>query len=305
VPGKILWSILGLYFSCLAQVQVEELGRFGGTGSTPGLFKNPSAVQITQNGRIVICDRDNHRLQIFDPGGNFIKDIGGFGAAVDQFDQPRDVWAGSALSIFVADYNNRRVQRYDKDFNFINSFISNPGEDDRFQFREVSSVIYSPRGDMFILDHGEKKVVKFNPNNKPEVAFAYYESGAGELDSPVQLDLTGDYRLLISDAAQKAVFVYDYYGNFIQKIEYPRFKAPSGLAVDQENRIYVCDPACAAIYIFTGRGIFLDQIETIGGIRLRFPSDLALVGRNNRYQLAVIDQDQVIIASLQYGLPPD
>ncbi len=305
MSGKVLWLILVMYLACPAQLQVAELGRFGGTGSTPGLFKNPSAVDITQDGRIVICDRDNHRLQLFDLNGNFIKDIGGFGGTIDQFDQPRDIYARSALNIFVADYNNRRVQRYDKDFNFINSFISNPGDDERFQFREVSSVVYSPRGDMFILDHGEKKVIKFNPDNKAEVAFANYESGAGELALPIQLDLTSDHRLLISDAANKAVFIYDYYGNFIQKIEYPQFKSPSGLAVDQEDRIYICDPASAAIYIFTPRGTFLDQLVTIGGLKLKFPSDLALVGRDDRYQLVVIDQDQVILASLKYGLPQE
>jgi len=305
VFARILCLILIFYLVSTAQVQVEELGRFGGTGSTAGLFKNPSAIDITQDGRIVVCDRDNHRLQIFDLSGRFIEDIGGLGWANDQFDEPRDIWARSALNIFVADYNNRRVQRFDKDFNFISSFTSNPGNDGRFQFREVLSVVYSPRGDLFILDQGEKKVVKFDPSDRAEVAFAYYESGAGELAAPVQLDLTSDYNLLISDALNKVVFVFDYYGTFVRKIEYAQFKSPAGLAIDQENRIYICDPAGSTIYIFTPRGNFLGKIDSLGGIALSSPVDIALIYRDSRYQIAMIDKDQVILASLKYDLPQE
>jgi len=302
---KSLWLILFTASSTLAQMQIEELGRFGGTGSAAGLFKNPTAIDILQDARIVICDSDNHRLQIFNLQGDFLKDLGGLGWAKDQFDEPKDIWARSALNVFVADYHNRRVQRFDKDFNFLNSFVSNPGDDDRFQFREVLSVACSPRGDMFILDHGEKKVIKFNSNNKAEVAFAYYASGAGELLAPVQIDLTSDHRLVISDAAGKAVLIYDYYGNFSQKIEYPQFKFPSGLAIDDQNRIYVCDPLSAAIYIFTAKGNYLNQVVSIGGMQLNYPVDLALVGHVNRYQMYVIDKDRVIIASLNYGSPQE
>jgi tripartite motif-containing protein 71 len=302
---RIVELILLLAFTCSAQLRVEELGRFGGSGNTPGFLKNPSAVDIVQDGRIIVCDCGNHRLQVFDGGGKFLKDIGGFGWANNQFDEPRDIWARSTIDIFVADYNNRRVQRFDKEFNFLNSLVSNPGYDDRFQFREILSAAYSPRGDIFILDQGEKKVIKFKPDNKAEIAFAYFESGAGELIAPVQLDLTSDHRLLISDAAAKAVLIYDYYGNFIQKIEHPLFKSPSGLAVDEQNRIYVCDPLSAAIFIFTSRGTFLGQIETIDGLRFEYPLDLALAGRANHYRVYIIDKDRVIIASLKYGLPQE
>ncbi|ELT96620.1 hypothetical protein CAPTEDRAFT_37323, partial [Capitella teleta] len=45
-------------------------------GSAPGEIKCPSDVAFLFDGSVVIADRDNARLQIFDGQGNFVKTIG-------------------------------------------------------------------------------------------------------------------------------------------------------------------------------------------------------------------------------------
>jgi DNA-binding beta-propeller fold protein YncE len=284
----------------LGQVEITELGRFGGTGDKPSLFKNPTAIDISQSGQIFVCDRGNNRIQVFNLNGEFIKDIGGFGWKNDQFDEPLDIWAKSTLNIYVADYNNQRVQRYDKDLNFIDSFFSNEGNDERYQFKEILSVAYSPQGDLFILDAGENKVVKFNSENKGEVAFGYYESGIGELITPTQLDLTANHRIIVSDSKSRGIFVFDYFGTFLRKIEHPLFKFPTGLAVDEKGRIFVTDPEARQVFIFSTEGKFMGKWESIGGITLKDPVDIAIFSYQQQYHIYLIDGDYIIIASLKF-----
>jgi len=284
-----------------SQIEIEELGRFGGTGSDQGLFKNPSALDVTNDGRVLVCDRGNNRIQVFDIKGNFKKDIGGFGSLHDQFDEPLDISARSTLNIFVADYNNQRVQRYDRDLNFIGAFYSNEGNDDRFQFLEVLSIAYSTQGDLFILDAGENKVIKFQ-RETAQAAFGFFQSGKGELYDPIQIDITSNQKIVVSDAGSGCINVYDYFGTFLYKIKLPGMKNPNGLVTDNSGRVYITDTGSKKIYILTESGELIKKIESIGSKNFINPIDIALHKmKRNLYRAYLIDEDEIIIFTINFN----
>jgi hypothetical protein len=206
---RTIIPILCLTVFISGQIQVKYIGEFGGTGTTAGLFKNPAAITISDDQRLFICDRGNHRIQIFDMKGNYLREFGRFGWKEREFDDPMDICVKSTLNIYVADYNNQRVQRFDRNLNFISILISNPGDNDRFQFREVLSVVYSGQGDLFLLDGGENKVIKFTGQNQGQTAFGDYESGMGELFNPVQIDISSNHQIVVTDSEGKGILIYD------------------------------------------------------------------------------------------------
>ena len=77
------------------------LGSWGEPGDEPGQFENPHAIVVDSNGRIVVADRDNDRIQIFDDAGKLL-----------------DIWPGFAPyglaydhkgNLFVADGRANKV----------------------------------------------------------------------------------------------------------------------------------------------------------------------------------------------------
>jgi len=72
---------------------IKEWGR---TGSAPGEFNQPHALDIDPQGRIVVADRSNNRLQIFDQDGNFID-------AWKQFGRPSGLYIAPDGTILVTD----------------------------------------------------------------------------------------------------------------------------------------------------------------------------------------------------------
>ena len=74
---------------------------WGKLGSAPGEFRTPHAVAIDSQGRLVVGDRGNDRLQMFDLDGNFI-------AQWTQFSRPSGLHFGPDGLIYVADSESNR-----------------------------------------------------------------------------------------------------------------------------------------------------------------------------------------------------
>ena len=58
---KYLVILLVIVSPAAAGIITEELGVFGGTGNAPGMFKGPSGIDFSEDGRLFIADRRNHR----------------------------------------------------------------------------------------------------------------------------------------------------------------------------------------------------------------------------------------------------
>jgi hypothetical protein len=69
-----------------------------------------------------VADRDNHRIQIFDLNGNFIKKVGGLGSFGGQFSSPNGLALLPDGKVAVVDYGNDRIQILDSDGNYFLNF---------------------------------------------------------------------------------------------------------------------------------------------------------------------------------------
>ncbi len=299
---KILFSILlSMVFllplkPVFAQQFVEHF-RFGTQGSDSGQFNAPAAIALADDGTVFVVDSQNNRIQIFTMQGKFLKSIGGFGFEPDQFDLPVDIWVKSILNIYVSDYNNRRLQRYDRQMNYLTQLKSNPNWPEGFQFAEVLSCALNSQNDLFILDHQENKVVKINRNAQPERFFGTYESGMGELQEPMQLDIFRNRWLLVSDVARHAIVVFDFFGTFVKLITSPLFQHPSGLATQDKWGIFVADDGAKALFRIKPDLRTVEPIQTFLQKPLCAPKDLAVFSladstiENNCF---IVDGNQVI-----------
>jgi tripartite motif-containing protein 71 len=298
---QILLVTLILCLSCYTQTFVE-IARIGGKGTNPGSFNTPRSLSFAPDGTLYIADAGNNRIQLFDKRGNFIRSVGGFGFGYDQFDHPYDIWTRSVLNIYVADYENRRVIRYDKNMNFLSVLESSEGSPPEFRFLEVASVAVNSQNELFLLDHGENKIIKYDRNGNAERVFGAYESGHGELIEPQQFEIQGFDKLLITDSGKPSVVVYDFFGNFIREISWGGFKKPTGIAVDNQLRIYISDPSAGAVFQISST---LDKVMRLNmklDKPLQAPMDVACRKESDDTDkslwLYILDGDELIIGKL-------
>jgi len=69
---------------------------WGSFGEGPGQFINPHALWVMRDGRVVVADRENGRLQVFDPGGALL-------AIWRGFRRPADLWGDGEDLLYVVD----------------------------------------------------------------------------------------------------------------------------------------------------------------------------------------------------------
>ena len=298
---KILPLFIILSHFLFGQEFIEER-RIGGEEADVK-FNNPRAIAIAQDGLVYVVDTGNNVIHTFNNSGQLQRTYGGFGFRNDQFDRPVDIWLRDLLNIYIADYNNQRVQRYNRTMHFISSLTSDDSSPAEFQFLEVGGCALNSQNDLFVLDGGENKIIKFNRRGQPERSFGGYESGEGQLQEPAQMDIVNNKYLVVTDRNRKALIIFDFFGNFINCISMPDFKSPAGIAVDNE-RIFIADPIAKKIFIVATDFSKVTAVKLKLTQPVRQPVDLAIAkqkDKNNKFQrLYLIDGGQLIIGRLTH-----
>lgn len=222
---------------------------------------NDFSINENKNFIILISNETNEVIKI-NLDGEIQKIIGGFGWSESQFDYPSSI-TSTAIEIYVADFNNHRIQRFDHNLNFISSLSSS----DNIKFEYPISITLSSKGDLYILDSKNKKVLKINSFKKLERVFGNYESGNVILAEPKLIKLDSSQRIYVLDKDQ--ILVFDEFGSFIKKIPIPE---------KLKNEIVDFQVYQNSIYFLTERNLYefkneLTQIfidnEIIGNSKLK------------------------------------
>lgn len=83
---------------------------FGSYGSGEGEFDCLAGVAVNRIGQYIIADRYNHRIQVLDPSGRFLRAFGSQGTADGRFNYPWGITTDALGFIYVCDKENHRVQ---------------------------------------------------------------------------------------------------------------------------------------------------------------------------------------------------
>ena len=152
-------------------VKFSKDGRYikewGKTGSAPGEFNQPHALDIDPQGRIFVADRSNSRLQIFDQEGNYID-------SWKQFGRPSGLYIAPDGTLLVTDsQTNEKTNPGMKRGIFIGSikdgevtsFIPDPEVEnqDNSTISGASGISVDAMGSVYAADvapHNVRKYVK-------------------------------------------------------------------------------------------------------------------------------------------------
>lgn len=234
-----------------------ELFSFGKEGSGDGELCRPWGICVDLRGRVLVADRSNNRIQIFDRDGLFLSKFGSGGTRSGQFDRPAGVTVNTRNNIIVADKDNHRIQVFDENGNFLLKF----GERGRLigMFNYPWGVASNSQNHIAVSDTRNHRVQVFNESGQFirkcgfDTAFFYKH-----LDSPRGLCYLSDGQLLITDFNNHRLAVLSSRDTPEMKVYGSEgsaegmFCRPQGVKVDPEGHILVCDSRNNRIQVFSG-----------------------------------------------------
>ncbi len=97
----------------------------------PGTFRSPVGVAVDHRGFLYVADTMNHRVQVFNRLGRFVRTFGEHGNAPGQFSRPKGIAVDSQGHIYVADAEFNNFQIFDQAGQvllFVGTLGSKPGQ---------------------------------------------------------------------------------------------------------------------------------------------------------------------------------
>ena len=85
---------------------------YGRKGEKDGELQRPTGIAVDQKGRLIIADRDNHRIQVFAPSGEFLMKFGSKGEREGELNDPHGLAVLSDGRVAEADFRNNRIQLF-------------------------------------------------------------------------------------------------------------------------------------------------------------------------------------------------
>jgi tripartite motif-containing protein 71 len=230
--GKLIFSI-------------GKLGIHPGDDKGPLEFNQPSGIWVNQNGIVYVADSFNHRIQVFDSKGKFLK------MWSHSFFGPKGIVGDNNGKIYVVDTGNHKIVVFDENGNFIKEFGGHGTSDGKFD--EPIGCVFDSKGILYVADSNNNRIEKFDPNKKSGDEFL----GSFKVSTWHGKNLEFPYlsyfndNIFASNASMSAILRYDLNGNLIAIYKSQNgFANAQGVAVDGLGRVYVTEVGVGQVVRF-------------------------------------------------------
>jgi DNA-binding beta-propeller fold protein YncE len=210
-----------------------------------GTFNEPWGIAVDRQGNVYVADTWNHRIQVFDANGSFLRAFGAPGQ-VEQgpayFWGPRGVAVDSQGRVYVTDTGNKRVEVFDASGQPLFGFAT--GGD--AGLNEPVGIAVGPDGRVFVADTWNNRVAIFSADGKFQSSWGVHGWSSNSLDNKPYLAIDSQGRVYLTDPEGYRVIVFSPEGQPIEEFgqygpEQNSFALPTGLALAPDGSLWVAD----------------------------------------------------------------
>ena len=259
--------------------QFKPVLSFGKKGSYVGMFNCPWGVAVSNMDEIAVTEWGNHRVKLFDSGGNYLRSFGRRGTNQGELNYPRGVCFDNNRNLFIADNGNHRIQIFSAEGRYMGMFGGKGSLDS--QLSNPCGLSLDANGNIIVADSGNKLIKIFSTDGK----FVRRIGEPGCFSEPVHCVQCDEY-LIVSDQDEHCIKVFSTEGKYQYKFGQRgegdgEFKYLFCLAVAKSKHLMVCDQGNNRIQVFELNGKFVGKFGTEGSNLGEFQAPISVAILSN------------------------
>ena len=265
-------------------LKLAPVFEIGSRGNGERQFNTPQGLDYDQSRKeILVADTGNDRIIRLAPDGRQIAVHGGFGLSFgdrseereDSLDDPYDVAAGGFSNFYVSDQNNRRICIFDAYKSYRGNLFPKDS-DRRNRLDRPRGLKIDPENNIWLVDGRADRVIKISTNGDRLFELGGFGFSTLQLKDPTQVDVNTSGEIFIADRGKGRIVIFDRLGSYIGEMR-DHLKTPTGVAVDPDGLILVCDDTTGEMGLYTPKGMRIACIDKASdGSVLRRPSDIGV-----------------------------
>lgn len=201
-------------------------------------------------------------------------------------------------AIFVAIYanQNKPVEYMVYDEVGVYNVIFGPGGN---PLKNPSDVAVGLKGEIFVLDSGNKRVVVFAENGQFLYSFSGSRTGLAELIKPVALAIGQDGSVYVSDQERQAVIAFDSKGEYKYSVSDKDSGklVPNGITVGDDGFVYVFNEYDKKFYVFDTENRKLKPVAQSVNNSFGSCGDICWNDDNGRMLVTDVKNKQVLVTN--------
>ncbi|MDD5458006.1 MAG: 6-bladed beta-propeller [Phycisphaerae bacterium] len=157
--------------------------------------------------KVYITDTARHTIDLFDPKGNFIEQIGQRGSGPGSFNFPTHLFIDSKGLLYVSDTLNYRIQVFTAAGKFIREFGvqgDRPGN-----FAHPCGIVVDNFENVYVTDRQFENIQIFNKDDQILMAWGHEGNKEGQFWLPAGICIDEQNRIYIADSFNSRIQVFD------------------------------------------------------------------------------------------------
>ncbi|MFP3040651.1 NHL repeat-containing protein [Treponema primitia] len=267
------------------EIRYVEAGTYPGLSGDIRIYRQPTTVLPLDDGSVWVVAYGSNEIVRIDVNGIVRQRQRG---PLNGFDRPYDMVRGQDGRLYLSEFRGGRVSILSSQGEW-QGYIGSKGRGEGM-FIGPQNLTIDAEGYLYVVDYGNKRISKFDPDGAFVLSFGGRSEGFAGLLSPTGI-VAREGRIYAADSLARRIYIFDSNGDYLGILISEGLRGPESLTLLDDGRILASD--ANRLLIIDPNSALIRELGLLGNPRVRIAG--ARADGNGNILAANFEGDEVSV----------